>query len=253
MKLRSSKEKELYAFIYELTGFCPRDIRLYRQALCHRSEAKNSPEGRSFNNERLEFLGDAVLGTVIADLLYRKFRRGREGFLTNTRSKIVKRDMLNRLAEQTGVVRHLKYSPPAHVHHCSVGGNAVEALIGAVYIDRGYDCCRRFVEERLVNPYIDISALARKEINFKTKLLEWCQKFKIELDYELIALERDADGCQVFKSSVILGGIEAGHGIGYTKKESQQKAAREALSLLDKTESFRNAVLRTAVETAVAE
>ena len=96
IKLLFVKEKELYSFLYRFLGFCPGNMRLYRQALCHRSEAANSTEGRSFNNERLEFLGDAVLNAVIADMLYREFRRGREGFLTNTRSKIVQRETLNR-------------------------------------------------------------------------------------------------------------------------------------------------------------
>ena len=124
IKLLFEKEKELYSFLYRFLGFCPGNMRLYRQALCHRSEAANSTEGRSFNNERLEFLGDAVLNAVIADMLYREFRRGREGFLTNTRSKIVQRETLNRIADESGLAGHVKFSRPAHVHNCFMGGNA---------------------------------------------------------------------------------------------------------------------------------
>ena len=252
IKLLFVKEKELYSFLYRFLGFCPGNMRLYRQALCHRSEAANSTEGRSFNNERLEFLGDAVLNAVIADMLYREFRRGREGFLTNTRSKIVQRETLNRIADESGLAGHVKFSRPAHVHNCFMGGNALEAVIGAVYLDRGYGCCRRFVEEKIVNSYIDICSLSRKVINFKSKLLEWCQKHKLELVYELVSTSTDSEGCTVFHSSVAVGGIEAGKGKGYTKKESQQEAAREALSRIGRSETFREKLLAMAAEVAVA-
>lgn len=252
IKLLFVKEKELYSFLYRFLGFCPGNMRLYRQALCHRSEAANSTEGRSFNNERLEFLGDAVLNAVIAGLLYRKFPHAREGFLTNTRSKIVQRDTLNRIADESGLAKHVKFSRPAHIHNCFMGGNALEAVIGAVYLDRGYRCCRRFVEKKIVNSYIDIRSLSRKVINFKSKLLEWCQKHKLELVYELVSTSTDSEGCTVFHSSVAVGGIEAGKGKGYTKKESQQEAAREALSRIGSSEAFREKLLATAAEVAVA-
>ena len=227
IKLLFVKEKELYSFLYRFLGFCPGNMRLYRQALCHRSEAANSTEGRSFNNERLEFLGDAVLNAVIADMLYREFRRGREGFLTNTRSKIVQRETLNRIADESG-------------------------LAGAVYLDRGYGCCRRFIEQKIVKSYIDIYSLSKKVINFKSKLLEWCQKNRLDLTYALISTSYDSDGCTVFHSSVAVGGIDAGKGKGYTKKESQQEAAREALSRIGSSEAFREKLLATAAEAAAS-
>ena len=166
----------------------------------------------------LEFLGDAVLNAVIADMLYREFRRGREGFLTNTRSKIVQRETLNRIADESGLAGHVKFSRPAHVHNCFMGGNALEAVIGAVYLDRGYGCCRRFIEQKIVKSYIDIYSLSKKVINFKSKLLEWCQKNRLDLTYALISTSYDSDGCTVFHSSVAVGGIDAGKGKGYTKK-----------------------------------
>ena len=252
IKLLFVKEKELYSFLYRFLGFCPRDLNLYRQALCHRSAAVNSLEGRDFNNERLEFLGDAVLNAVVAGLLYRKFPHAREGFLTNTRSKIVQRETLNRIADESGLAGHVKFSRPAHVHNCFMGGNALEAVIGAVYLDRGYGCCRRFIEQKIVKSYIDIYSLSKKVINFKSKLLEWCQKNRLDLTYALISTSYDSDGCTVFHSSVAVGGIDAGKGKGYTKKESQQEAAREALSRIGSSEAFREKLLATAAEAAAS-
>ena len=253
IKLLSTDEKELYSFLYGLLGFCPRDLKIYRQALSHRSEAKNLPEGKNFNNERLEFLGDAVLNAVVSDMLYQKFRRGREGFLTNTRSKIVQRGTLNRLADATGLTKWVRFSRPAHVHNCFMGGNAMEAVIGAAYLDGGYARCYRFVEEKLVRPYIDVHSLARKVVNFKSKLLEWCQKNKLQLSYGLVSTGQDAEGCMVFSSSVIVGGISVGNGRGYTKKESQQEAAREALLRIGRSEKLRRKLLATAAGAVVNE
>lgn len=248
IKLLSSKEKELYLFLYQLLGFCPHNLQLYKQAFCHRSHAKKHPDEKNLDNERLEFLGDAILNAVVSDMLYKKFSKGKEGFLSNTRSKIVQRESLNRLADETGLIKQLKYSCPAHSHNCYMGGNAVEALIGAVYLDRGYTCCRSFIEQRLIKPHINVNSLARKVINFKSKLLEWCQKNKIEINYELISSKRDSEGCEIFCSSVIIGGIEREQGKGYTKKESQQEASRKILIKINNSEEFRNSLLSSAIQ-----
>ena len=133
-----------------------------------------------------------------------------------------------------------------------MGGNALEAVIGAVYLDRGYGCCRRFIEQKIVKSYIDIYSLSKKVINFKSKLLEWCQKNRLDLTYALISTSYDSDGCTVFHSSVAVGGIDAGKGKGYTKKESQQEAAREALSRIGSSEAFREKLLATAAEAAAS-
>lgn len=129
-----------------------------------------------------------------------------------------------------------------------MGGNAVEALIGAVYLDRGYSCCHSFIEQRLIKPHINVNSLARKVINFKSKLLEWCQKNKIEINYELISSKRDSEGCEIFCSSVIIGGIEREQGKGYTKKESQQEASRKILIKINNSEEFRNSLLSSAIQ-----
>ena len=235
-------------FLYQLLGFCPHNLQLYKQAFCHRSHAKKHPDEKNLDNERLEFLGDAILNAVVSDMLYKKFSKGKEGFLSNTRSKIVQRESLNRLADETGLIKQLKYSCPAHSHNCYMGGNAVEALIGAVYLDRGYSCCRSFIEQRLIKPHINVNSLARKVINFKSKLLEWCQKNKIEINYELISSKRDSEGCEIFCSSVIIGGIEREQGKGYTKKDSQQEASRKILIKINNSEEFRNSLLSSAIQ-----
>lgn len=246
IKLLFSKDKELYLFFYKVLGFCPRDLSLYKLACRHRSQTRRSETGEYVNNERLEFLGDAVLNAIVADMLYRRFRHGREGFLTNTRSKIVQRETLNTLSDKIGLTGHIQYSRPVHTHNCCMGGNALEALIGAVYLDRGYEKCRTFIEQKLIVPYINVTELARREVNFKSKLIEWSQKNKVEILFELIEEKYDDDRNPIFCSVVRLGGIEAGQGEGYTKKESHQLAARMAYQRLQASEPFRLDVLSRA-------
>lgn len=161
---------------YRILGFYPRNIRLYEQALLHKSTAVRSEKGRPLNNERLEFLGDAILDAIVGDIVYQHFEGKREGFLTNTRSKIVQRETLNKLAVEIGLDKLIKYSTRSSSHNSYMYGNAFEAFIGAIYLDRGYECCKQFMERRIIEPYIDLDKLSRKEVNFKSKLIEWSQK-----------------------------------------------------------------------------
>jgi ribonuclease-3 len=190
------------------------------------------------NNERLEFLGDAVLDTIIADILYNKFEGKTEGFLTNTRSKIVQRDTLNKLAVKIGLDKLIKSSTRSSSHNSYLYGNAFEAFVGAVYMDRGYQQCKKFIEKRIIKPYINLDELSRKEINFKSQLIEWSQKNKIKISFELVKQFFDDENNLVFQSEILLEGLSAGMGMGYSKKESQQNAARAALKTIRDSHDF---------------
>ncbi len=213
-----------------MLGFYPRRIDYYRQALMHKSMGMNVTGEKPVNNERLEFLGDAVLDAVVGDIVFRHFPGKREGFLTTARSKIVKRETLGQLAVQIGLDKLVQYQGSAQQHNSYVAGNAFEALVGAVYLDRGYEACRRFVERRILEHLIDIDKIAYQEMNFKSKLLEWTQKHRLKLEYELLAEERDSSGSPVFRTRVLINGIECGRGTGFSKKESHQMASRSSLS-----------------------
>jgi ribonuclease-3 len=191
-------------------------------------------EGRWKDNERLEFLGDAVLNAVVADILYKKYPDRKEGFLTNTRSKIVQRDSLNRIAHEMELERMIATSSRLNTHNNYIYGNAFEALIGAIYLDRGYRKCCRFVEKRIIEKYIPLDKIAHKEVNFKSNLIEWSQKNKLEISFDLVETFTDQNGSPVFQSRVSLLGTSLGTGIGYTKKESQQSAAKVAIKKIRK-------------------
>jgi ribonuclease-3 len=161
IRLFFRKDKESYLRFYRILGFYPRNIALYEQALLHKSSSVKNDKGRLLNNERLEFLGDAVLDAVVADIVYRKFEGKREGFLTNTRSKMVQRETLNRVAGEIGLDKLVKYSSRQSSHNSYMGGNAFEALVGAIYLDRGYEACKDFMEHRILGAYIDVDKISR--------------------------------------------------------------------------------------------
>ena len=233
IRLFKLKNKEPYLSFYDILGFYPNDISLYEQAFIHRS-ITSPQKGKRSNNERLEFLGDAILDAIIADIVYKHFPNKREGFLTNTRSKIVQRESLNFIALELGLDKKVTSKPYASTHHKYMYGNALEALIGAIYLDMGYDCCCKFVEERIINKYISLEKLASREVNFKSRLLEWGQKEKLNIAYELIETFNDEEGNPVFQTSVSIEGTSLGIGVGNTKKESQQHAAKTVLRKIHK-------------------
>jgi ribonuclease-3 len=217
-----------------MLGFYPNDIELYEQAFIHRSVAAVTENGKRGNNERLEFLGDAVLDAIIADIVYKHFPNKKEGFLTNTRSKIVQRESLNRIALDLGIHKRVTSMPYATTHHKYMYGNTLEALIGAIYLDRGYRRCCQFVEERIIQKHVPLDKLASREVNFKSRLLEWSQKIKLQVEFNLIETFTDEEGKPVFQTSVSLEGTPLGTGIGSTKKESQQLAAKNMIRKIHK-------------------
>ena len=242
IRLLFCKERESYLCFYRILGFYPRQLKYYEQALLHKSTAVRSDQGRLLNNERLEFLGDAILDAVVGDIVYRHFEGRREGFLTNTRSKIVQRETLNKLAVEIGLDKLVKTSNRSQSHNSYLYGNAFEAFIGAIYLDRGYDCCMQFMEEKILKQYIDLDKMSRKEMNFKSRLIEWCQKNKMQVSFELIDQVMDKDHSPTFSTEVQIEGIPAGNGRGYSKKESQQKAAQMALKVIRNDEAFREQI-----------
>lgn len=252
IRLSFNKEKESYFALYNILGFYPGNIEIYKEALLHKSSAVRSAKGRMLNNERLEFLGDAILDAIVADIVYKHFEGKREGFLTNTRSKIVQRETLNKLAVDIGLDKLIKYSAHPSNHNSYMCGNAFEALIGAVYLDKGYNVCMKFIEERILHRLINIDKVAYKEVNFKSKLIEWSQKNKVKLEFQVVEQTQDVSS-PVFLSEVLLENIVGGSGSGYSKKESQQAAAKQALSRLKKEAAFIDAVFEAKKERLEAE
>lgn len=262
IRLLFHRDRESYFCFYRILGFFPRDIKIYQQALLHKSTSLRSEKGRPINNERLEFLGDAILDAIVGDIVYKHFEGRREGFLTNTRSKIVQRETLNKLAVEIGLDKLVKFSARSSSHNSYMYGNAFEAFIGAIYLDQGYERCKQFMEKKILKNYIDLDKMSRKEMNFKSKLIEWSQKNKMEVSFELIEQLLDKDYNPMFHTEVRIEGVSAGTGTGYSKKESQQNAARMALKKIRNDEAFmeevqaakeRNHAVETAPEEVIGE
>lgn len=245
-KFLFSKDKELCVFIHGITGFFPRNIELYKLALVHRSMPVKAEDGQWANNERLEFLGDAILDAVVGAYLYHLYPTKHEGFLTNTRAKIVQRESLNHIGKLFHIESHVRASAHSSSHNSYIAGNAVEALVGAIYLDRGYDACRRFIERRIIGDKLDINSLVQTEQNYKSRLIEWTQKYRVTIEFALVDTFNDAEGNPIFKTAVMLGGIFAAHATGYSKKESHQGASKQAFERLHNDAVFRQQVLSTA-------
>ena len=243
IRLPFRKEKEFFSALYDILGFYPHDISLYKQALLHKSLGRRNEKGRPVNNERLEFLGDAVLDAVVGDIVFRHFEGKREGFLTNTRSKLVSRSTLGKLSQEMGIAQLIMSSGHSTSHNSYMNGNAFEALVGAIYLDRGYDACMRFMEKRILAQLINIDKVAYKEVNFKSKLLEWSQKNRVKMEFRDLKQTKDPNtGSPVFTTQVFIEGLEGCTGTGYSKKESQQVASKETLQRLRREPQFIDAV-----------
>lgn len=242
IRLRQIHGKEPYSSIYNIVGFYPENLELYEQAFLHKSSSFEVGDGKWVNNERMEFLGDAILDAIVADIVYRKFPTKREGFLTNTRSKIVQRETLNRIGVEIGLDKMVRYSTKISSHNNHMYGNALEALIGAIYLDQGYDECYRFIDERIIKKHVNLEILARKEVNFKSNLIEWGQKNKLDIRFELIDTFSDNNGNPIFQTGITLADVQIGVGVGYSKKESQQNAAKMAIRRLRQDKDFQHFV-----------
>ncbi len=242
IKLPFRKDKELYLSLYKIIGFYPHDISYYKLALMHKSIMKRNEKGRPVNNERLEFLGDAMLDAIVGYIVYEHFPGKREGFLTNTRSKLVQRSTLNRLAQELGIDELVLSNGRNNTHNSYMGGNAFEALVGAIYLDRGYDACMKFMKKRILSQVINIDKVAFKEVNFKSKLIEWGQKNRVSVKFKAREEVKDKNGSPYFCYEVEVEGLSGGVGKGYSKKESQQKASKNTLQKLRREPQFIDAV-----------
>ena len=232
IKALPHRGKEPYLSFYNVLGFYPDRIDLYKEAMTHRSSSIRSRKGRWVNNERLEFLGDAILDAIVADILYKKFENKKEGFLTSTRSRIVQRDTLNRLAMDLGIDKLIVSSTRNLAHNTNIYGDALEALIGAIYLDQGYRVAKKFVYETMIKQHLNIEKVLRSEVDFKSRLIEWGQKNKVEVRFEVTDSSYDAQNNPVFVSCVKVAEVEVGSGKGYSKKESHQMAAKVAIKKL---------------------
>ena len=242
LKLPFRKEKELFSSLRDIIGFYPNHIEHYKLALMHKSTGARNEKGRPLNNERLEFLGDAMLDAVVGHIVFEHFKGKREGFLTNTRSKLVSRETLGKLAEEMGLTELIQSNGHSHSHNSYMAGNAFEALVGAIYLDQGYDAVMRFMKKRILAQMINIDKVAFKEVNFKSKLLEWSQKNRVKMTFNMLKQEKDKQGSPVFGFSVLLEGVEGGKGQGYSKKEAQQLASKETLQRLRREPQFIDAI-----------
>ncbi len=231
-----SKEKGPYLFWYRILGFPPNDLKLYDEALSHKSARIMSHDNRLVSNERLEYLGDAILSSIISEILFKKFPDENEGFLTNIRSRIVCRENLNRLAKELGFAEHIK-SKNIATHVENIYGNALEALIGAVYIDRGYGFCRQFIENKMLNgDLVDLNKILKKETNSKSRLLEWGQKNRKTVVFELVEERVNTSTNQhLFLYNILIDGKVFTRSSGATKQQAQQSAAKTALNKLKGT------------------
>ena len=243
IKLLFGKDKGLYRFCRNIVGCSPLNIELYKLAFVHKSVMKRDKRGHSMCNERLEFLGDAVLDTIVADYLYRKYPYKHEGVLTNLRAKIVQRESLNRVGKRLGLDKVLEVALRSSSHNSYVYGNAVEALIGAIYLDRGYDKCLKFVERRILGDIINLKRLARTETNFKSRLIEWTQKQRVNIEYCLVDETVDETNSPVFTVLVTLNGIEAARASGFSKKAAHQHASKQAWHRLQNEPDFRRQIV----------
>jgi ribonuclease III len=214
--------------LHHITGLYPSNEELYKLAFIHKSASLKMPDGMVINNERLEFLGDAILDAVVAEYLYLKFPEKTEGFLTQTRSKIVNGDALAQLAVRMGLDRFiLSYANNFNTNK-NILGDAFEALIGAIYLDHGYEAVKKFVFKQLIKKYIDINQLLITETNYKSRLIEWAQHEKKEVSFKT-ELTNDENLIPEFISLVLIENKVESKGFGLSKKEAEQDAAKQAL------------------------
>jgi ribonuclease-3 len=226
-----SKDKKLIFSLRNLLGFTPGNISVYILAFRHRSAAIDHDSGIKLSNERLEYLGDAVLGTVIAEMLFKKYPYKEEGFLTEMRSRIVNRDHLNRLALKLGIDQLMDGFIDPGAKTRSAYGDAFEALIGAVYLDKGYDRTRKMILKRFVKNHIHLDEIEEQDVNFKSRLINWSQRERKKVEFEFLE-EVDNGGKRLLRVRVLVDTIEMSRGEDFSKKRAEQIAAERACTKL---------------------
>jgi ribonuclease-3 len=229
--ITDSREKEFRQDLKKIIGTYPIDLKYYKIAFIHRSASYIDHEGKVVNNERLEFLGDAILGAVIGDYLFRLLPDVDEGFLTQARSKLVNRKILSSLAKKIGINQFII----THIKHFKVNkhipGNALEAFIGAVYLDLGYSITKQFIISRLFHRNVDVINVINSENNYKSRILEWAQHSNVEVNFNTHQIDNHIP--VRFQSEIFLNNQLYGQGTGESKKEAEQEAARQAFNKID--------------------
>ena len=225
---RTKKDETFFVELKKLLGFNPKDLQYYKKAFIHRSIKKvDKDTGLYINYERLEFLGDAMLSAVIASYLFQVVPTGDEGYLTQMRSKIVSRKHLNELGRDFNLIRFVKSNLSNSKFGENIHGNIFEALIGAIYLDRGYNYCKRFIHRRVIKPYVDVPKLEGKITSYKSIFIEWCQKQKYDFVFEIYE-DTGNDPIKHFSVKLILDGEIVAKGRATSKKKAEETAAKRA-------------------------
>lgn len=222
---RYGSDKGFYAAIDDMFGFIPHNIELYKLALIHKSASVELEDGSHINNERLEFLGDAVIESITSDYIFIEFPDRDEGFMTQLRSKIVSRQSLNRLASAIGLDKHIISNAAGNFAQKHIYGDAFEAMMGAIYLDQGYDFVNRLLINDIYGRYLSLDEILQSETDFKSRLIEWCQKSHYTIEFRTDNGRGGQSGHPSFHSVVYIDGIAVGHGSGDSKKEAEQRAA----------------------------
>jgi len=228
---KRSYDKKLVVAIQTITGFSPGNLELYRLAVVHSSRAKEV-NGFRESNERLEYLGDAILGAAVADYLFKKYPFQNEGFLTEIRSRIVNRESLNQLARKLGLQNIVQYDAKNTQLQQVILGNTLEAIVGAVYLDKGYLRCKKFVIDKLIQPFFNLETVINSNTNFKSQMIEWGQRHGKLVRFEMIEMKRNRNQKE-FTSQVFVDDQPVGKGFGASKKKAEQDAALKTLTELN--------------------
>ncbi len=235
LKIRKGKVKpddKLVRAIKNIAGISPSNLELYRLATVHSSIARENGTGFKESNERLEYLGDAVLGAAVADFLFKKFPYKSEGFLTEIRSRLVNRESLNLLARKIGVGNIVQYDQKnAHLQQVILG-NTLEAIVGAIYLDKGYLRTKKFVIDKLITPNYDLQELISSNSNYKSRIIEWAQREGREVRFEIVNVKKGKNHKE-FTAVVIIDGDSRGTGFGNSKKKAEQDAAFKTCEMLN--------------------
>ncbi len=224
---RSKKDGNFFSAIQDIIGFKPKTIKPYERAFIHRSLNKKDEHGNALNYERLEFLGDAMLSSIIAAYLFDEVPEGNEGYLTKMRSKVVSRKHLNELGKDLNLLKFVKTNLPKEHFGDNIHGNLFEALVGAIYLDRGYKYCEKFIYSRVIKPYVDIGQLEGKVISYKSLLIEWCQKEKKEFNYEIYEDTGKAEN-KHFAVKLWIDGKVVAKARATSKKKAEEKASKRS-------------------------
>jgi len=229
---KRKNDLKLIRFVIRKFGYRPKNLLLFKIALTHKSIANTSKD--LISNERLEFLGDTILDAVIADFLYHKFPEEDEGYLTKIKAKIVSRKTLATIAASMNISDYIVYQKGRNIRLTTLEGNAFEALIGAIYLDAGYEAVKKSISHTVLRIHLDLPTLLEKEIDFKSKLFIWCQKNKLDIDFKSIR-EEIIDGEWHYEVEVFINSNPYGRGVGDSKKMAEQAASKETLDLIGTT------------------